>query len=82
MYLLGLLLLIVSTWYLLKLYKNFSDDPIAQKEVSKAWKEAKNEAKGKNPFAPGRIKAALNSYKLDMAKDRLNEEDLAREEEK
>ena len=57
MYLLGLGLLVLSTWYLMKLYTNFNNDPIAKKE-----------AKGKNPFAPGRIKEALNAYKADMNK--------------
>ena len=69
MYLLGLGLLVLSTWYLMKLYKNFNDDPIAKKEIDNAWQEAKKEAKGKNPFAPGRIKEALNSYKADMKKE-------------
>ena len=68
MYLLGLGLLVLSSWYLIKLYNNFNNDPIAKKEINKAWNEAKKEAKGKNPFAPGRIKEALNAYKADMQK--------------
>ena len=80
MYFLGFGLLVLSTWYLLKLYKNFSDDPLAQKEISKAWEDAKKDAKGKNPFAPGRIKAALNAYKVDMTKDPLKEEGLKKKE--
>ena len=66
MYLLGLCLLVLSSWYLLKLYNNFNNDPIAKKEIDTAWQEAKKEAQGKNPFVPGRIREALNSYKGDM----------------
>ena len=69
MYLLGLGLLILSSWYLIKLYENFNNDPIAKKEIDNAWKDAKKEAKGKNPFAQGRIKEALNAYKADMKKE-------------
>ncbi len=69
MYLLGLGLLILSSWYLLRLYKNFNNDPRAKKEIDDAWKEAVKEAQVKNPFAPGRIKKALNSYKTDMKKE-------------
>ena len=71
MYLLGLGLLVLSTWYLLKLYNNFNDDPVAKKEIENAWEEAKKEAKGKNPFVPGRIKEAINEYKADMNKQPL-----------
>ena len=66
MYLLGLGLLFLSSWYLIKLYRDFNNDPIAKKEVNQAWEEAKKGAKGKNPFAPGRIKNAINSYQSDM----------------
>ena len=69
MYLLALGLLVLSSWYLIKLYNNFNNDQIAKKEIDMAWQEAKNGAKGKNPFAPGRIKEALNSYKTDMKKE-------------
>ena len=69
MYLLGLGLLILSSWYLIKLYNNFNNDPIAKKEIDNAWQEAKKEAKGKNPFTAGRIKKALNAYKADMKKE-------------
>ena len=69
MYLLGLGLLVLSSWYLLNLYNNFNNDPIAKKEIDNAWQEAKKEAKGKNPFVPGRIRQALNSYKADMKKE-------------
>ena len=71
MHLLGLGLLILSSWYLLKLYNNFNDDPVARKEIENAWKEAKKEAKGKNPFIPGRIKEALNAYKSEINKETL-----------
>ena len=69
MYLLGLGLLVLSSWYLIKLFNNFNNDPIAKKEMDNAWQEAKNEVKGKNPFAPGRIKEAINAYKADMKKE-------------
>ena len=69
MYLLGLGLLVLTTWYLMKLYKNFNNDPLAQREINQAWEEAKKEAKGKNPFAPGRIKEAIDAYKADMKKE-------------
>ncbi len=69
MYLLGLGLLVLSTWYLMKLYNNFNNDPLAKREINNAWEEAKREAKGKNPFAPGRIKEAMDAYKADMKKE-------------
>ena len=69
MYLLGLGLLVLSSWYLIKLFNNFNDDPVAKKEIDNAWKEAKQKAKGKNPFAPGRIEEALKAYKADMTKE-------------
>tara|TARA_Y100001968_G_C19142070_1_gene611918 strand:- start:2 stop:217 length:216 start_codon:yes stop_codon:yes gene_type:complete len=69
MYLLGLGLLVLSSWYLIKLYNNFSNDQIAQKEIENAWQDAQKGAKGKNPFASGRIKKALNAYKADMKKE-------------
>tara|TARA_Y100001968_G_C19203904_1_gene641338 strand:+ start:616 stop:831 length:216 start_codon:yes stop_codon:yes gene_type:complete len=69
MYLLGLGLLVLSSWYLIKLYNNFNNDPIAKKEIDKAWKETKEQAQSKNPFTPGRIKEALNAYKADMKKE-------------
>jgi len=69
MYLLGIGLLVLSTWYLLKLYDNFNDDPVAKKEVTDAWEAAKEEAKGKNPFKKGRIKTAIDAYKISMKKD-------------
>ena len=53
----------------MKLYTNFNNDPMAKKEIDNAWQEAKKEAKGKNPFVPGRIKEALNAYKADMNKE-------------
>ena len=69
MYFLGLGLLILSSWYLYKLFNNFNNDPIAKKEIDNAWKEAKKEAKGKNPFALGRIQEAINAYKAEMKKE-------------
>ena len=74
MYLLGLGLLVLSTWYLLKLYNDFNNDQAAKKEISQAWSQAKEEVKGKNPFVGNRIRNALNSYKSDMAKTRSKEE--------
>tara|TARA_Y100001968_G_scaffold317024_1_gene345550 strand:+ start:293 stop:514 length:222 start_codon:yes stop_codon:yes gene_type:complete len=68
MYLLGVGLLVLSTWYLLKLFDGFNNDPIAKREIDQAWQEAKKEAKGKNPFAPGRIKEALNAYNTETKK--------------
>ena len=69
MYFLGLGLLVLGSWYLIKLYNNFNNDPIANKEIDKAWQEAKKEAKSKNPFAAGRIKEAVNAYRADMKKE-------------
>tara|TARA_Y100001968_G_scaffold313285_1_gene337319 strand:- start:1396 stop:1626 length:231 start_codon:yes stop_codon:yes gene_type:complete len=75
MYFLGLGLLVLSTWYLLKLFDKFNDDPLAKKEISDAWAQARKEAKGKNPFASGRIQDALNSYKADMKQKSTREEE-------
>ena len=47
MYLLGLGLLVLSSWHLIKLYNNFNNDPRAKKEIDNAWQEAKKEAAGK-----------------------------------
>ena len=69
MYFLGLGLLVLSSWYLIKLFDNFNNDPIAKKEIDTAWQEAKKEVRGKNPFAQGRIKEALNAYKADITKE-------------
>ncbi len=66
MYLLVLGLLVISSWYLLKLYNNFNDDPVAKKEIENAWQEAKKETRGKNPFVHERIKEAINAYKADI----------------
>tara|TARA_Y100001968_G_scaffold231750_1_gene214486 strand:- start:843 stop:1124 length:282 start_codon:yes stop_codon:yes gene_type:complete len=79
MYLLGLGLLVLSTWYLLKLFDNFNNDPIAKKEINQAWDEAKKEAKGKNPFAPGRIRDAIKTYKMDMAKQEIKAKEVKKE---
>ena len=68
MYLLGLGLLVLSTWYLTKLYSNFVDDPVAKKEINDAWQATMDSSKGKNPFVKGRIKAALERYKNSMNK--------------
>ena len=75
MYLLGFGLLILSTWYLLRLFDNFNNDPLAKKEIDLAWQQAKEEAKGKNPFVPGRIRSALNAYKSET-KNEVLEKDL------
>ena len=59
---------------MIKLYDNFNNDPIAKKEIDSAWEAAKKEAKGKNPFAQGRIKEALNAYKADMKNDKAKKQ--------
>ena len=69
MYLLGLGLMVLSSWYLIKLYNNFNKDPIAKQEINDAWQEAKKEAQGKNPFAAGRIKKAIDRYSSDIKKN-------------
>ena len=79
MYLLGLGLLVLSTWYLLKLFDNFNKDPIAKKEVNQAWQEAKKDAIGKNPFAPGRISEAIKTYKADMAKQSIKDKEIKKD---
>ena len=78
MSLLGLLLLIASTWYLLYLYQKFNNDQVAKEEINIVWEEAKKEAKSKNPFLPGRIKDALNSYKSEITKEESNQENKER----
>ena len=79
MYLLGLGLLVLSTWYLLRLYDNFNDNPVAKKEISQALETAKKGVKGKNPFAPGRIRNAIDAYKADMEKDESNQNNQAKD---
>jgi len=68
MYFLGLGLLILSTWYLLKLYGDFNNDPVAKKEIRDALKVVKEDAQASNPFKKGRIKAALDIYKNSRKK--------------
>tara|TARA_B100000700_G_C14751333_1_gene717673 strand:- start:398 stop:619 length:222 start_codon:yes stop_codon:yes gene_type:complete len=70
MYFLGLGLLVLSTWYLIKLFDDFNDDPVAKKEINNAWEEAKKEAKNKNPFVAGRIRDAIKGYTQDMSKEK------------
>ena len=60
--------MVLSSWYIFKLYNNFNNDPIAKKEIENVWQEAKIKSKGKNPFTPGRIKKALYAYKAEMKK--------------
>ena len=79
MYLLGFGLLVLSTWYLLKLFDNFNNDPIAKKEINQAWVEAKKDAKGKNPFAPGRIRDAIRTYNADMAKQNIKGKEVKKD---
>ena len=69
MYLLGFGLLVLSTWYLIKLFDDFTNDPLAKKEVEQAWSQAKKDSELKNPFAKGRIKEAIKSYKADLRKN-------------
>tara|TARA_Y100001968_G_scaffold202339_1_gene185812 strand:+ start:191 stop:421 length:231 start_codon:yes stop_codon:yes gene_type:complete len=71
MYLLGLGLLVLSTWYLLRLFNNFNNDPQAKEEIDQVWKEAKKEAKNKNPFLPGRITGAFKNYNAEIKKNGL-----------
>ena len=64
MYLLGLGLLVLRSWYLIKLYNNFNNDQIAKKEIDNAWQESNKEAKGITPFARGELKRRLMITKL------------------
>ena len=72
MYLLGLGLLVLSTWYLIKLYDGFTNDPLAKKEMNEAWEQAKKEAVGKNPFAKGRIQSAIENYKKSVSEKNIS----------
>ena len=63
MYFLGIGLLVLSTWYLLKLYDDFNSDPIAKKEIRNSWEEAKRQLKGKNPFMEFQIPTATVKFK-------------------
>ena len=63
MQLLGLILLIASTWYLLKLTSNFLDEP-TKKELSNSFNILKNKlTEGKQNFSKSKINKAWEKYK-------------------
>lgn len=70
MYLLGLGLLVLSTWYLLKLYNDFNNDARAKAEIDQLSNAVKKDLEDKNPFVKGRMKAAVDAYKNSMNKAR------------
>ena len=63
MQLLGLILLIASSWYLWKLTSNFLDEP-TKKELSKSLNNFKNKLEeGKRNFSKAKISKAWEKYK-------------------
>ena len=63
MQLLGLILLIASSWYLWKLSSNFLDDP-TKKELSKSFNILKNKFKdSQQNFSKAKISEAWEKYK-------------------
>ena len=63
MQLLGLILLLASSWYLWKLSSNFLDDP-TKKELSKSFKILKNKFKdSQQNFSKAKISEAWEKYK-------------------
>ena len=63
MQLLGLILLVGSSWYLWKLSSKFFDEP-TKKELSKSFNKLKNKLnQGKQNFSKANIKQAWDKYK-------------------
>ena len=63
MQLLGLILLLASSWYLWKLSSNFLDEP-TKKEISKSFNNLKNKfSESKQNFSKAKIAAAWKKYK-------------------
>ena len=63
MQLLGLILLLASSWYLWKLSSNFLDEP-TKKEISKSFNNLKNKfSESKQNFSKAKIAEAWEKYK-------------------
>ena len=63
MQLLGLILLVVSSWYLWKLTSNFLDEP-TKKELLSSFNDLKNKLKeSKQIFSKAKISEAWEKYK-------------------
>ena len=63
MQLLGLILLVVSSWYLWKLTSNFLDEP-TKKEILNSFNDLKNKLKeSKQSFSKAKIIEAWEKYK-------------------
>ncbi len=65
MQLIGLILLIASSWYLLKLTSNFLDEP-TKKEISNSFNNFKKKfSEGKQNFSKAKISEAWEKYKKE-----------------
>ena len=65
MQLLGLILLLASSWYLWKLTSNFLDEP-TKKELSTNFNNLKNKiSEGKQKFSKAKIIEAWEKYKKE-----------------
>ena len=63
MQLLGLILLLASSWYLWKLTSNFLDEP-TKKELTNSFNNLKNKlSEGKQNFSKAKISEAWEKYK-------------------
>tara|TARA_B100001109_G_C18727022_1_gene410062 strand:+ start:559 stop:786 length:228 start_codon:yes stop_codon:yes gene_type:complete len=63
MQILGLILLIASSWYLWKLTSNFLDEP-TKTEISNSFKDLKNKfSEGKKNFSKAKLTEAWEKYK-------------------
>ena len=63
MQIIGLILLLASSWYLWKLTSNFLDEP-TKKQFSKSFNSLKNKfAEGKQNFSKAKIGEAWEKYK-------------------
>ena len=65
MQLLGLILLLASSWYLWKLTSNFLDER-TKKELTNSFNNLKNKfSEGKKNFSKAKLRDALEKYKED-----------------
>lgn len=65
MQLLGLILLLATTWYLVKITSNFLDEP-TKKDISNSFNILKNKLnERKQNFSKAKIKEAWDKYKED-----------------
>ena len=75
MILLGIGLLILSSYYIIYLFNKFNEDKVAKQEINSTWQQIKLDASNNNPFAKGRWQNALKTYKNESTNAIKNPQD-------